>query len=341
MGQSISRKTVHQKYPPASPEEGYACDDTQLGSRAAANTWWTEKKAEIDAGNVIFALDTGRQLKRFQPTETELARFRFQRYMLENYGPINPQNGTKTKRAPVTSDRQLFNATDRDRGYWEAKSEDRKAIKPTETVVAQIEAYLNWKRVQASAGEVAEKSLPILKYRLDICGEILGLNTPVQSIDGPAVSKVYSALSEKVASGEWKAWTVKSIYQQFKAWVRWLYESQELIEQLPKNLAKLSFYTPETDATVLDFEPIRKLYKGASDRCKLYILLGCNMGFTSTPMSIFDRTKIVDGRYHYKRQKTKKHQSVPRVGYKLWPETEALLESVVIPAKEKQIEEQF
>src|ERR1700733_348973 len=46
---------------------GYDAPNTKLGSRAAANQWWAEKRHEIDYQNIVLAHDTGRALKSIVP----------------------------------------------------------------------------------------------------------------------------------------------------------------------------------------------------------------------------------------------------------------------------------
>jgi integrase len=73
-------------------------------------------------------------------------------------------------------------------------------------------------------------------------------------------------------------------------------------------------------------ETVRTMVAGLPPRLKLYALLALNCGMLPTDMSELRHEEWKNGRITRKRTKTRRQANVPTVNYKLWPETQALLE---------------
>lgn len=182
------------------------------------------------------------------------------------------------------------------------------------------------------SGDLSEQNWRNLKAMKSHFCEFFGTENHVKDLNYDRVEKYNLQLHELVGEGKIARWTAKNRFAALKQFLRWL-DAKELIH-LPKTLNRkaFSFDTEATPVTV-PIDEIRRLLNHADDTQQLIILLGCNLGFTQRPIAELDRTTIVNGRLLYKRHKTRKHKGVPRVAYLLWPETEKLLESVVLPTR--------
>lgn len=127
-----------------------------------------------------------------------------------------------------------------------------------------------------------------------------------------------SAVTDKSIS----PWTAKSRLDIVKLMIKWGYQ-MALIETLPRNLdgfSKISI--PEPTVNRFSREEIHTLYSAASERTKMFMLLGLNCAFGQTDISDLrvDEVSIESGRISRKRSKTG-----VQCQYKLWPLTIEML----------------
>ena len=110
-------------------------------------------------------------------------------------------------------------------------------------------------------------------------------------------------------------WTAKSRLDIVKLMIKWGYQ-MALIDQLPRNLDGFSKVTiPEPTVNRFSREEIKLLYCEASERTKMFILLGLNCAFGQTDISDLrvGEVSIEAGRITRKRSKTG-----VQCQYKLW-----------------------
>ncbi len=111
-------------------------------------------------------------------------------------------------------------------------------------------------------------------------------------------------------------WTAKSRLDIVKLMIKWGYQ-MALIENLPRNLGQYSRITiPEPIVNRFSREEIHTLYLAASERTKMFMLLGLNCGMGQADISDLrvGEVSIEPGRIVRKRTKTGVHCE-----FKLWP----------------------
>ena len=117
-------------------------------------------------------------------------------------------------------------------------------------------------------------------------------------------------------------WTAKSRLDIVKLMIKWGYQ-MALIETLPRNLDQYSRITiPEPTVNRFSLEEVSVIYSAASDRTKMFILLGLNCGFGQTDISELrvGEVSIEEAEIIRKRSKTGIHCQ-----FKLWPLTVEML----------------
>ena len=78
-------------------------------------------------------------------------------------------------------------------------------------------------------------------------------------------------------------------------------------------------------------DEISAMTSGLPLRWRCYVALCLNCGFTQIDLANLkkDQIDLEDGRLVFKRTKTKRHKSPPKVNYKLWSVTVELLKQVI------------
>lgn len=104
--------------------------------------------------------------------------------------------------------------------------------------------------------------------------------------------------------------------------LKWGYQMY-LLDSLPRNLARYSKITiPEPRVNRFSLDEINTLYSAASERTKIYMLLGLNCAFGQADLASLrvGEVDIAEGRIIRKRTKTSIHSE-----FKLWPLTVEML----------------
>tara|TARA_R110002073_G_scaffold152651_2_gene307252 strand:- start:176009 stop:177136 length:1128 start_codon:yes stop_codon:yes gene_type:complete len=117
-------------------------------------------------------------------------------------------------------------------------------------------------------------------------------------------------------------WTAKSRLDIVKLMIKWGYQ-MALIETLPRNLDQYSRITiPEPTVNRFSREEIHTLYSAASERTKMFMLLGLNCGMGQADISDLrvGEVAIEESRIVRKRTKTGVHSE-----FALWPRTVEML----------------
>lgn len=318
-------------------KRGLPCDDTERGSSAAAQLWWTGLKAEIDGANQIFAFDTGRKLKKIANGQSFSKLDAWQLLAAD----AKDEEG-KLYHEGRLLDRQFnqFAA-----GFWQAKEQERlDAVIPTaETIGSWIDKYLDSKK-----GIVAKDTLRSFRNSLKRVGEILGRDMDAKKFDGLAFEKVSKEMAKHVSAG-----SLGLYWSKFTSFVLWLWDTARVIDELPRNFRKksLQLSSPRPKAKKIPIGDLRSMLDAADDKSKLVILLGINCGFTTKPIKLFNKKRmsgndeigfIKDGRYVWRRTKTEKRSgNAPIVHFKLWKETTDLIGDVSLPKDDVDIRGAF
>ena len=322
---SVSTRQLRKEFGPLS------ADDTEGGSRQAANQWWLAKRAELDQANQIFAIDTRRQL--FPVEVPKHIQHLYTKEQLADTTYMEDETGA-LYRNRVLIGSEIGRAVIYDR------LERAPAVKVEETIGVLIDKYLDNKNNQAAAGNRSPKTVLTLRSNFNNIGDFFGRDNSVKTLDGKKIEDFYNHL----LASDLQAGSKQSLFSRFKTFVKWLYQS-ETIESLPRIMeAKLEFNTGAEhtrEKIVYPIETIRQLLAAATPQEKLPLLLSLNMGLTASPIAEFQKSQIIDGRYNYRRHKTGRFKFVPLVKYVVWPETQELLEEVEIPNSAKTVSNHF
>ena len=199
-----------------------------------------------------------------------------------------------------------------------------------DTFAENVELFLAGKRTEVSAGQLSASRADSLRIYLNAVMEFTGRTTSVRRIDEATLSAFRNHLLQRVAGDQISDYHARDVLAAFKLFVRWLAANTDKLESLPRNIdgKQLSISVSQRKAKTLTREQIQSLLKAATDRTKLYVLLGANCAMTQGDMSDLQQTEVCwsKGIITRKRSKTSNCENVPVVSYRLWPTTFALLQ---------------
>ncbi|QDT66664.1 tyrosine-type recombinase/integrase [Calycomorphotria hydatis] len=197
------------------------------------------------------------------------------------------------------------------------------------TFVANVDRFLKQKRTEVAAGQLSAARAESLRTYLEIVMNFTGRTTSVQRISGATLTSFRQHLLERVSSKEISDYYARDVFAAFKLFVKWLANDTDVLENLPRNIdAKgMSISIAERKAKTLTAEQIKILLRDASQRTRLYLLLGLNCAMTQIDMSDlrYEEVDWENGIITRKRSKTSDCESVPEVSWVLWPLTQELL----------------
>tara|TARA_A100001391_G_scaffold196789_1_gene175965 strand:+ start:153 stop:1289 length:1137 start_codon:yes stop_codon:yes gene_type:complete len=208
--------------------------------------------------------------------------------------------------------------------YFEFLAE-REAKHPVEVLVNKLtvedfgEKYLQSCFTRYERGEISATWFE--KIRISVCHFIDYLQTdlPLSKLNEMLLDDYRNyTLSLPISTSTNKSislWTAKSRLDIVKLMIKWGYQ-MALIDQLPRNLDGFSKVSiPEPTVNRFSWEEIKLLYCEASERTKMFILLGLNCAFGQTDISDLRvrEVSIEAGRITRKRSKTG-----VQCQYKLW-----------------------
>lgn len=201
---------------------------------------------------------------------------------------------------------------------------------PDKTLKSFVARFVEDKQAAVAAQELSTARVYTIQIHLDDFAKWLGHETSVMEINGETLIKYRLALLKKVELNEWSRTTAKDRLSTVRSFVRWLWQI-DAIPALPRVMDSkskvLKIGASSTEIVVFTKSEICKLLAKASGRTKLYILLMLNSGMTQKDISDLKQSEVdwKAGRIVRKRSKTRKHENVPEVCYKLWPTTLRLL----------------
>lgn len=218
-----------------------------------------------------------------------------------------------------------------ERAVWGDRLKMMQVDTPLEqTLKSFIDRFVESKKASASAGELSIGRASNLQSHVEQFAAWLGHNTPVVEIKSQTLSDYRLSLLNKVEANQWSRTTANDRLSSVKSFVRWLWQI-EAIPALPRIMDSksnaLNIGISQSKIVVFSKAEIKVLLKKASDRTRLYILLMLNCGMTQKDIADLEYAEVdwKAGRITRKRSKTRKHQNVPEVCYKLWSTTLRLL----------------
>ena len=193
-----------------------------------------------------------------------------------------------------------------------------------DTVGSIIDEFIAFKMARHQMGELSAMRVVTLRQHLRTVEEVLGRDTPVESIAEETVKQYWGALVAQVKNGEISRTTASDRWHVFKEWVRSVYQIPT-----PRNLSRrdLSIPRPTKQVVTWAVEEVKSLLARAPERMQLWALLMLNAGMYAGDISNL-RPSEVDwerGRIRRKRSKTEQVESCPTVDYSLWGRTFKLL----------------
>ena len=209
---------------------------------------------------------------------------------------------------------------------------DREVKFPVEIKISKLtvedfgEKYLQSCYTRYERGDISATWFE--KIRISVCHFVDYLQTglPLSKLNEMCLDDYRNhTLSLPVSAATNKSispWTAKSRLDIVKLMIKWGYQ-MALLETLPRNLDGYSRVTiPEPTVNRFSREEIHTLYSAASERTKMYILLGLNCGFGQSDISDLrvGEVSIEAARVIRKRTKTGVHCQL-----KLWPLTVEML----------------
>jgi len=211
---------------------------------------------------------------------------------------------------------------------------DKTAENGSKTITSVVEAYLATRKQEVASGNLAPSSYSSDVYRLDEFKRHCERERKSKLADivtGEFLGAYRSKLLDAIAKGKTSPVSVKHVLRTVKACLKWAYK-QEIIDAMPRvfeDYAKITLPTPPLAFYTVD--EIQALYKVATPRVRLYMLLGLNLGYTQSDIATLEHGHIDWATNTVTRNRHKTGQ--PQLA-KLWPTTAALLkENMTNPAK--------
>ena len=198
-----------------------------------------------------------------------------------------------------------------------------------QTIKATIDAFLDGKRTKADAGQISLGRWQFLGDTLAHFRRSAGDANPITAINEKCLSTFYNTLLGRMTEGKMSATYAASVFSIARQFIRWAYR-EGWLKIPPRNLDAQDFTFDAKDGIEIKTfkrSEITAILDGATDRKKLYIMLGLNCGFYAKDIAALTHTQInlQKGLIRRKRSKTEKSKRVPTVTYPLWPMTLELL----------------
>lgn len=197
-----------------------------------------------------------------------------------------------------------------------------------QTIGASVQAFLDFKRSQAEAGERTIDRVDCLRVHLDHFLRWTGADRAVESIGEQTVDTYYQHVLAECRKGTLSRYYARDLFASFRQFARWLASRRRITMPYNLNSREYGFKLHAKIRTFTD-EEVKVLLKAATERTRLYLLLMLNTGGTQIDLAELSKNALdLDrGQLTRKRFKTEDHENVPVVVYPLWPETLKLLRS--------------
>ena len=329
-------------------------------SRSAANAWWLAKQKEIDEKSRKPNQDKYEDVIR---TRQRMAAW-FKKYLRQD--PVH-QKGLDEQEAHIKRlkhiletedeppklahlDDPFFGMTQGGRQTWWDRFHqmdfEHEAVPDDRTAGFWGDKWLDGKRNLARAGEIAPDRFRCYKYAMDCFLNWCDRGRAIDDLTSNLMEDWHGWLLGEIAKKkEGKGGMSRSYAKErldvSKQLVTWL-SDHDLIP-LPKNVAnpkrlRIKLDRSSRGVVVIDPEKVKELLvnEDLPERCRLWLHLMANCGMYQVDIARLrrDQVDLKAGRITRKRSKTESHENVPKVSYKLWKRTTALLAKYMEPEGE-------
>jgi integrase len=279
--------------------------DTEEGSCNAANRWWQDHQNET-------------------AEQCEAAVYKKIDEIFQDYWATQPARPTAIQEivqqmrdgtiSPVEALRQI----------------EEVDISPTndnsETVGKCLGLFVD--NMETRIGRITAGRFDAARRSASVFANFVGQSKAINQINGAILSQYHAKLMDAIRNKRMSQPYARDNLAGAKQFLNWCYEN-DLLENLPRNFrsASLQIAVQVKEVETIPIDEIKSLLAKATPKTKLYILLMLNCGMTGKDISDL-RHKEIDfpaGTICRKRSKTIKHEGVPTVVYRLWPETARLL----------------
>ena len=213
------------------------------------------------------------------------------------------------------------------RAIWEDRLSRPHHAEKHKTVRANADDFLKRKEAKAQSKELSAGRVAVLAAHLKRFCAWIGDGFPIDSMSSKHLEDYHTYLLAEIAQGHIARHYAQHNMTTLKQFVRWAWELD--LCPLPKKITSkdLSFNITTEPIEVFTEAELKSLLKDASERTRLYILLGLNIGATQIDVASLTHSQVDldQGTITRKRTKTKNRKDVPTVRYPLWSETRALL----------------
>ncbi|MBX9770779.1 MAG: tyrosine-type recombinase/integrase [Candidatus Obscuribacterales bacterium] len=303
-------------------------DMTKEQSYKFALDWWKKKKTELDAippeekPQRTQAQDLARFLQLLEILEND----RFGVKALSDNENAQVVSEALTLRQSLLARGQVGISNNRINGILGAPLiRNREQASKDKSLPKLIEKFKTSKSSQSPSYQAK------VKKSLQRFTTWLGELTVVSDITSIKLAEYKTYLEALIKQKKLSSLTARDNLVHIKNFLTWLYEL-EIIDSLPRILAskkKLRIETTQTEVKPMPVPMVKTLLDNATERTKLFILLMLNCGMYPSDIGKLHPSEVdfKNGIITRKRTKTKSHQNVPVVKYKLWDETLSLLKA--------------
>ena len=209
------------------------------------------------------------------------------------------------------------------------------AVARDRTIRFNLDEFLHTRREQARAKSRSADGADNIRVHLEHWARFVGAEQDIDAITADRWDRWFdhcqAQIAARVKDGDKKGWSTDyaaAVFGTAKSWVKWLFETERLVT-LPRTFGsrRHRFERPHEEPPYFRQSEFAALLRAASGQHRLHLLLMVNCGMTQADISDLAKAQIdLDRGYiSRRRSKTRRKSKTPRVRYRLWPETRALL----------------
>jgi integrase len=336
--------------------------ETKEASWRAANAWWEAKEAELEKAKEANIDPTARRVAKLNPAQlveeaeagltvqlvkTLLERLRGREKAvnvldafsiaeaIDNVSNASVPPGSVATALGIDGEADLNERLDK-----LTAAKQRQASSPR-SVAVKVGEWIALQRSRTTLPK-ADGGLNLQRYdsyqrEINRFLAWLPAGATIAELTGNCWERWYTHVAEKLGNGEWSARYCHAHMSTARMFLSWLSEDEELDYVLPKKVTsrRYRFKIPKAEPQPLPVETVQMLLSACTElaqRTGLFILLGVQCGMYQSDISDLaqDEVNLEAGTIRRSRSKT---PDGPKVTYKLWPETLALMKRFQATAK--------
>ncbi len=199
---------------------------------------------------------------------------------------------------------------------------------PERTVGGQVEAWVRLQRSRHVAGKISAGRVDAYERNVAVFRDWIRPGTDIGEINAPKLRDYYGWLCAQVGAGRFSAAYARSLFGAARNFISRVAELDVI--PLPGNIRSRDFTFDDTPKVIPRFtkaeiHTLLAACDGYSPRTKLFLLLMLNCGMYQSDISDLRREEIDWERGVITRRRSKRRRGGLVVAYKLWPETLELL----------------